>query len=311
MSKRVVITGGSGMIGSALVDALRLRGDDVLVMRRSQHSPDDVTWDPGAGVLDPGVLEGADAVVCLNGAGIGDKRWSPERKEVLRSSRIGPVSLLATTMTDVANPPAVFITGSATGYYGDTGDETVDEGSPPGDDFLAGLCVDWEAAAGPARRCGIRVVHARTGIVLSPDGGALAPLLPIFKAGLGGPIGSGTQWWSWITLADETAALMSLIDGDLEGPVNLVAPNPVRQKEFAKALGDVLHRPAVVPAPKFAVNIRLGKELAEAIGYSSQRVAPAVLTEAGFSFTHTEITQALTAVFSPTVPLSNGTTEER
>ncbi len=299
MSKRVVVAGGSGMIGSALVEALRGRGDDVVVLRRESKGDATATWDPSRGELDPGVLEGVDAVVSLNGAGIGDKRWNAERKEVLRSSRIGPVSLLATTMAGMGDAPAVFVTGSATGFYGDTGDTTVDETAPPGDDFLALLCADWEAAAKPAADVGVRVVHARTGIVLSNKGGALSPLLPIFKAGLGGPIGNGAQWWSWITLTDEVAALLALIDGDLEGPVNLVAPNPVHQKEFAKALGEVLHRPAVMPAPKFAVNLRLGKELAAAIGYASQRVTPGVLTEAGFPFTHTEIAPALEAAFTP------------
>ncbi len=299
MSKRVVVAGGSGMIGSALVEALRGRGDDVVVLRRASSNGSDATWDPSRGDLDRGVLEGVDAVVSLNGAGIGDERWNLERKAVLRSSRIDPVGLLAETMAAMARPPAVFVTGSATGFYGDTGEQIVDESSPPGDDFLALLCVDWEAAAKPAIDAGVRVVHARTGIVLSDTGGALSPLLPIFKAGLGGPIGNGAQWWSWITLRDEVAALMLLIDGDLSGPVNLVAPNPVRQKEFAKALGEVLHRPAVVPAPKFAVNLRLGKELAEAIGYASQRVAPTVLTDAGFPFADTEIDSALASVFRP------------
>ncbi len=298
MAKRIVVAGGSGMIGSALIEALRGRGDDVVVLRRESKGDAAATWDPSRGELDSGLLEGVDAVVSLNGAGIGDKRWNTDRKAVLRSSRIDPVGLLAETMADMAVPPAAFVTGSATGFYGDTGDTIVDESSPPGDDFLALLCVDWEAAANPAADAGVRVVHARTGIVLSSTGGALSPLLPIFKAGLGGPIGSGKQWWSWITLRDEVAALMFLIDGDLEGPVNLVAPNPVRQREFAKALGAVLHRPAVIPAPKFAVDIRLGKELAEAIGYASQRVAPVVLTETGFSFTDTEIAPALEAVFA-------------
>ena len=296
MPKRVVIAGGSGLIGSALATALRERGDEVALLRRGRRSTHDLRWEPSEGVLEPSVLDGADAVVCLNGAGIGDKRWNPQRKEELRSSRIGPVSLLATTMANMADAPAVFVTGSATGYYGDTGDDLVDETSPHGDDFLAKLCVDWESAAKPAADADVRVAHARTGIVLSDEGGALSPLLPIFKAGLGGPIGSGNQWWSWITLRDEVAALTLLIDGDVEGPVNLVAPNPVRQKEFATALGSVLHRPAVVPAPKFAVNIRLGKELAGAIGYSSQRVAPTVLSGVGFAFADTEVTKALETV---------------
>ena len=298
MSKRVVVAGGSGMIGSALVEALRGRGDDVVVLRRASSDESDATWDPARGELDAGVLVGVDAVVSLNGAGIGDKRWNVDRKAVLRSSRIDPVGLLAETMAGMADPPAVFVTGSATGFYGDTGDTTVDEMAPPGDDFLALLCADWEAAAKPAADVGVRVVHARTGIVLSNKGGALSPLLPIFKARLGGPIGNGQQWWSWITLRDEVAALLALIDGDLFGPVNLVTPNPVRQKEFAKALGEALHRPAVMPAPKFAVNLRLGKELAAAIGYASQRVAPTVLTNADFSFSDTEIRPALASVFA-------------
>jgi len=296
MTRRVVVAGGTGLIGSALVDALRSRGDDVVVLHRTPHHDGGATWDPDQGVLDQAVLEGVDAVVCLNGAGIGDKRWNSQRKEILRSSRVGPVGLLAETMSGMENPPGVFVSGSATGYYGNTGDRLVDEASPPGDDFLARLCVDWEAATEPAGAAGIRVVLARTGIVLSADGGALTPLLPIFKAGLGGPIAGGTQWWSWITRSDEVSALMFLIDGGLAGAVNLVAPNPVRQKEFARALGAVLHRPAVMPAPKLAVQARLGKELAAAIGYASQRVSPGKLVEAGFQFRWPHLDGALANV---------------
>ncbi len=292
--KRIVVAGGTGLIGSALVETLRARGDEVVVLHRGAPQEGEATWDPSTGELDAGILSGADAVVVLNGAGIGDARWNDERRALLRSSRIDPVGLTAETMAAMLRPPGTLVTASATGYYGDTGDEVADETSPPGDDFLAQLCVDWEAAADPARRAGVRVVHARTGIVLSGKGGALAPLLPIFKAGLGGPIAGGRQWWSWITLRDEVAALCALIDDEtFEGPVNLVSPNPVRQKEFARALGEVLHRPAVVPAPKFAVDLRLGKDLAAAIGYASQRVAPAVLTRAGFPFADTDLLPAL------------------
>ena len=296
MTKRIVLAGGTGLIGRALVEALRDRGDDVVVLHRGGGRPGRDVWDPGRGALDPAVLRGSDAVVVLNGAGIGDKRWSQERKRVLRSSRIAPVALVSDTMAGMANPPRVLVAGSASGYYGDSGDRLVDEGSPHGDDFLATLCVDWEAAAESARQSGIRVVHARTGIVLSGDGGALSPLLPIFKAGLGGPIAGGTQWWSWITLADEVTALLFLIDGDISGPVNLVAPEPVRQKEFARALGAALGRPAVVPAPKFAVQARLGRGLAAAIGFASQRVAPAVLLDSGFEFESACVDAALTHV---------------
>jgi uncharacterized protein (TIGR01777 family) len=235
-------------------------------------------------------------VVSLNGAGIGEKRWTRERKQILRSSRIEPVRLIAETMAGMVDPPGVLVAGSATGYYGDTGERLVDEGSPHGDDFLATLCVDWEAAAEPAKRSGVRVVAARTGIVLSGYGGALTPLVPIFRAGLGGPIAGGAQWWSWITLADEVAALLFLIDSDISGPVNLVAPDPVRQKEFARALGAALGRPAILPAPKLAVQARLGRELASAIGYASQRVAPMVLLDSGFDFKSIDLEHALAEI---------------
>ncbi|MFV2000772.1 MAG: TIGR01777 family oxidoreductase [Acidimicrobiia bacterium] len=298
MTKRIVVAGASGLIGSALVEALVERGDDAVRLVRKPARHGEVPWDPASGVLDSSALNGAAVVVCLNGAGIGDKRWTPDRKEELRRSRIDPVGLLAETMSKMESPPRTFIAGSATGFYGDTGDDVVDETAPIGDDFLAVLCGDWEAASAPARDAGVRVVNMRTGIVLASNGGALAPLLPIFKAGLGGPIGGGQQWWSWISLADHVRAMLMLIDGETVGPVNLVAPNPVRQRDFAKALGDQLHRPAVLPAPRLAVKARLGKELAEAIGFASQRVEPAVLEGSGFEFDHPDISKALSAVFS-------------
>jgi len=298
MTKRIVVGGASGLIGVALVAALSQRGDDVVQLVRRPARQGEVPWDPASGTLDPATLSGADVVVSLNGAGIGDKRWTPDRKEELRRSRIGPVGLLARTMSKMESPPPTFIAGSATGYYGDTGDEVVDETAARGDDFLAILSADWENAAAPASDAGVRVVNLRTGIVLASNGGALSPLLPIFKAGLGGPIGGGTQWWSWITLHDHVRAMLTLIDGETVGPVNLVAPNPVRQKDFAKALGQQIHRPAVLPAPRLAVKARLGKELAEAIGFASQRVEPAVLVGAGFTFDHSDITSALAAVLS-------------
>jgi uncharacterized protein (TIGR01777 family) len=296
VTKRIIVAGGTGLIGGNLVSALRGRGDDVVVLHRGVDRTDRAAWDPASGSLDPSALDGADAVVTLNGAGIGEKRWSSERKQILRTSRIDPVRLISETMADMIDPPCVLVAGSATGYYGDTGDRLVDESSPHGDDFLATLCVDWEEAAEPARRSGVRVVHARTGIVLSAHGGALTPLVPIFRAGLGGPIAGGAQWWSWITLADEVRALVALIDSEISGPVNLVAPNAVRQKEFARALGAALGRPAIVPAPKFAVQARLGRELAAAIGYSSQRVVPAVLLDSGFTFESVDLSKALAKI---------------
>ena len=282
-AKRIVVAGGSGLIGTALVASLRDRGDEVVVLSRSGGP---TSWDPDAGELDPSLLAGADAVVTLNGVGVGDKRWSDARKALILSSRVNPTSLLATTMAGMDDKPGAFIVGTAVGYYGDTGDTVMTESSPAGDDFLADVVVAWEAVAAPAIEAGIRTAFARTGtIVLSTANPAMKQLLPLFKAGLGGPIAGGRHWWSTISLRDEVRAIEFLIDGDLSGPVNLVGPEPVTQGDFGKALGAELGRPAVVPVPKFALDIRLGKELAEAVGYGSQRVLPAALTDAGFEFT--------------------------
>ncbi|MGI9584804.1 MAG: TIGR01777 family oxidoreductase [Acidimicrobiia bacterium] len=296
MSKNVVVSGASGLLGVALRSALSDRGDVVAALQRTPEGGGAI-WNPADGELDPAVLEGCDAVVNLNGAGIGDARWSDGRKKLLRTSRIGPTALLADTIAQLDNPPAVFVSASAIGIYGDRGDEELTEASPDGDDFLASLCVEWEAAAEPAGLAGVRVVHPRTGIVLASDGGALAPLIPIFKMGIGGPIAGGRQWWSWITLRDMVDALLFMIDSDIDGPVNCVSPNPVRQRAFAEALGAQLNRPAVVPAPRFAVQARLGKELANAVAFGSQRVVPAALTAAGFAFEDPDLPAALGAVF--------------
>ena len=293
--KKIVITGGTGFLGERLDAALRDRGDDVRVVTRGT-TPD--TWDPAAGRLDPGHLEGADAVVNLNGVGIGDKRWTDARKKLIVESRTDPTGLLASTMATMDSPPGVFVSASAIGYYGDTGDEVVDEDSPAGNDFHAEICVKWEAAATPAAAAGIRVVHPRTGLVLSSDGGLLDPMTPLFKFGIGGKLGDGKQWWSWISMRDEIRALMYLIDSDLSGPVNLVAPNPVRNGEFTKAFGEVLRRPSVVPVPKFALDIRLGKEMAESLGYGSLRVASKKLQDSGFEFTSNTVREALEDEFS-------------
>lgn len=288
--KRVVVTGASGLIGSALADMLRKRGDDVVALTRGGGP---TAWNPATGELDLDLIEGADAVVNLNGASIGPKsllqapamRWTKARKKEILESRVQSTSVLAAAIAATDSKPAVFVSGSAIGYYGDTGDTPVDESAPNGDDFLASVVAAWEAAALPAREAGVRTVLARTGIVLARDGGALAPLLPMYKAGLAGPIGSGAQWWSWITLRDEVRAIEFLIDGSLDGPVNLTAPGPVTQRAFATEVGTVLKRPAVVPAPTFALDLALGKGLAEAIGYGSARVLPTRLDEAGFVFT--------------------------
>ena len=296
--KKIVVTGGTGFLGSVLVRSLRQRGDDVVVIGRGAGVGADATWDPAAGVLDASLLEGADVVVNLNGAGIGEKRWTDARKQVVLESRTVPTALLATTMASMDNPPPLFLSGSAMGYYGNTGDTPVDESAPQGDGFLASVCAEWEAAADPARDAGIRVIHPRTGIVLDRRSEALKPLIPLFKMGVGGPIGGGSQWWSWITLADTVAAFEHCIDAELAGPVNLVAPNPVTNREFAKALGAQLGRPSFFPAPKFAVDIRLGKELASTMAYGSLRVLPTVLEAEGFSFSAPTIEEALADVLA-------------
>lgn len=296
--KKIVVTGGTGFLGSVLVRSLRQRGDDVVVIGRGASVGADATWDPAAGVLDASLLEGADVVVNLNGAGIGEKRWTDARKQVVLESRTVPTALLATTMASMDNPPPLFLSGSAMGYYGNTGDTPVDESAPQGDGFLASVCAEWEAAADPARDAGIRVIHPRTGIVLDRRSEALKPLIPLFKMGVGGPIGGGSQWWSWITLADTVAAFEHCIDAELAGPVNLVAPNPVTNREFAKALGAQLGRPSFFPAPKFAVDIRLGKELASTMAYGSLRVLPTVLEAEGFSFSAPTIEEALADVLA-------------
>lgn len=290
MDKRVVVTGSSGLIGSHLVRTLEDRGDDVV---RIGRGPGEGTWDPAAGRLDPRLLAGADAVVNFNGVGIGDKRWTDERKALILSSRVDATSLLASTMAAMDEPPAVFVSASAIGFYGDTGDMLVDEFAPSGVDFQAEVCRAWEEAATPASHVGVRVVHPRTGIVLSNAGGALKPMAPIFKMGVGGRLASGSQWWSWIGMHDQIRALQFLIDGDLSGPVNLVAPNPVTNAEFTTAFGGVLGRPTVVPVPKLALDIRLGRELAAALGYGSVRVAPRALMDAGFQWSAPTVVEAL------------------
>lgn len=300
--KRVIVTGGTGFIGGALVDLLSERGDEVVVLSRGPGSD---SWDPADGRLDPKLLEGADAVVNFNGVSIGPstlleaptRRFTSKHRAAILDSRVDSTRLLAETIASLDDKPAVFVSSSAIGYYGDTGDTPVDETGQRGDGFLADVVVAWEAAAEPARSAGVRLALPRTGIVLAREGGALAPLLPLFKAGLAGPLGGGGQWWSWITLEDEVRAIEHLIDGDLDGPVNLTAPNPVTQKHLFDAVGAKLGRPTVVPAPKFALDLVLGKGLAQAIAYGSARVLPARLEESGFDFGSPSIEQAVEQVF--------------
>lgn len=303
---KIAVTGSTGLIGSALTRSLRSHGHEVVpvVRRPVANGEAALWWSPAEGGIDAAGFEGLDAVVNLAGAGIGDHRWTDAYKRTVLESRTRGTDLLARTLAGLERPPQVLVNGSAIGYYGDTGDDTVTETSPAGHDFLAGVCVDWEAATAPAAEAGIRVAIARTGIVLSPDGGALAKLLPLFRFGLGGRLGSGRQWWSWISLADEVDALRWLIEGDVAGPVNLAAPNPVTNAELTRTLGAVMHRPTLLPVPSFGPKLLLGSELAEALLFTSQRVQPDVLTSRGFEFTHPRLEGALRDLLGSASPQS-------
>jgi uncharacterized protein len=301
---KIAISGASGLIGTALARSLRLDGHEVLplVRRPVGEGEQAVRWDPSTGAIDGAALEGVDGVVNLSGAGIGGSRWTDAYKREILESRTKSTELLARTIADLDRPPTVFVSGSAMGIYGDTGDEAVTEESPVGTDFLADVCTRWEAAANPAVDAGIRVAFPRTGIVLTPHGGALAKLLPLFRVGLGGRMGSGRQWWSWISLDDEVGAIRWLLDHDVAGPVNLTAPEPVTNGEMTKVLGQVLHRPTVVPVPSFGPKLLLGGELADSLLFTSQRVLPAVLTAQAYPFAQPALEGALRALLDRPAP---------
>src|SRR5947209_157153 len=258
---RIVVGGSSGFIGTALVDRLRGSGHEVLrLVRRDPAGEDEVAWRPSVEPLDPAVLDGADAAVNLAGVGVGDHRWNEAYKALIRSSRLNSTGALATAVAAAAAPPRVLLNASAVGYYGDTGDREVDESAPPGTGYFPTVCQAWEAATQPAEDAGIRVAHLRTGLVLGPGGGLLKPMLPLFRLGLGGRLGSGRQWMPWISLADEVAAIEFLLSADaVTGAVNLTGPAPVTNAEFTRTLGRVLHRPAVLPVPVAALRVVLGE----------------------------------------------------
>ena len=292
----VAVTGATGLIGSALVARLRAQGHTVRRLLRSGRGArsDDVIWDPASGAMPRDALAGTEAVVHLAGEPVAH-RWTEARKRTIRESRVRGTEQLAAAMIAMEHPPRVFLSGSAIGYYGDSGDTPVDETSPPGEDFLARVCVDWERAAARVVDAGVRLVTMRTGIVLSPHGGALAKLLPIFRLGGGGRIGSGTQWMSWIGLHDHVRAMEhALCTDSLRGPANLVAPNPVTNAEFATTLGRVLARPALVPVPALALELLYG-EMARATLLSGQRAIPRALVGAGFEFAQPTLEGALRA----------------
>jgi uncharacterized protein (TIGR01777 family) len=292
----IAISGATGLIGAALVTRLRTQGYTVRRLLRSsrESGPDDVRWDVASGALPRNALVDVDAIVHLAGEPVAH-RWTAARKRAIRDSRVRGTEQLAAAVVAMDRPPRVFLSGSAIGYYGDRGDELVDESAPPGGDFLARVCVEWEAAAGPVIGAGVRLVLLRTGIVLNPHGGALARLLPVFRLGAGGPIGAGTQWMSWIGLHDHVRAMEhALCTESVRGPTNLVAPNPVTSAEFATTLGRVLARPALVPVPAFALELLYG-EMARATLLSGQRVVPRTLIGAGFEFDQPTLEGALRA----------------
>lgn len=289
---RVVVAGASGLIGSALVSSLRSQGHEVLqLVRRAATNGEQRQWNPAAGTVDEGTFTGADAVVNLGGAGIGDKRWSGSRKQEIRDSRLAPTDVLARAVAREGVP--VFLSASAVGYYGDTGPSEVTERSPAGGGFLAEVCVDWEEATAPAAEAGARVARLRTGLVLAPHGGLLGKLRPLYKLALGGRLGDGKQYYSWISLADEVAAMTFVLENSaVSGPVNLTGPEPVTNAEFNGALGRALGRPAPWVVPGFAIKALIGEFGQEGV-LAGQRVRPTVLEAAGYRFQHPTVEAAL------------------
>ncbi|WP_225754633.1 TIGR01777 family oxidoreductase [Actinotalea sp. Marseille-Q4924] len=288
---RVVVAGSHGLIGSALVDHLRDGGHDVRrLVRRPARGPQEISWDPDADRLDPADLAGADAVVNLGGAGVGDHRWTAAYRRTILQSRTRPTALLARTLADSAEGPRVLLQGSAVGFYGDRGQEVLTEASDGGTGFLADVVRAWEASTAPAEEAGVRVAHLRTGIVMSRSGGSFGRLLPLLRLGVGGPLGNGRNHWPWITLVDQVRAVEHLLTAAVSGAVNVVGPHPVPQAEVVRAVARELHRPAVVPVPRFALRLAVG-EFADDI-LASQRVLPTVLLDSGFTFRHADVASA-------------------
>jgi uncharacterized protein len=295
---KIVISGASGLIGTQLVATLKSSGHEVVQLVRRSAAAGQIMWDPKSGKLDPASLEGCDAVIHLSGAGIGDKRWSDAYRKEILDSRTATTLLLANTIASLQRKPSVFLSGSAIGIYGARGDEQLTETSAHGTGFLADVCKQWEAAAKPAIDAGVRTVFLRTGIVLSPKGGALKKLLPLFRLGIGGKFGNGKQWQSWISMDDEVASIIHLLTANVSGAVNLTAPQPVTNAEFTKVLARVVKKPAIVPVPTFAPKILLGGELADALLFTGQRVMPQALTASGYVFKHSTLESALRSLLT-------------
>ncbi|GGB89115.1 NAD-dependent epimerase [Knoellia flava TL1] len=291
MTQRIAVTGSSGLIGGALCRSLRARGDEVVrLVRRPPEHAEEVQWDPASRHLDPAVLDGVDAVVNLAGASIGEKRWSPEFKALLISSRTHGTTALAEAIAATGRQVHL-VNGSAVGYYGDRGDEVLTEESPGGSGFLAELVRAWEGATEPARAAGAPVACVRTGIVMAPKGDAFKPLLLLTRLGLGGPLGNGRHYWPWITLPDEVRGILHVLDQRLEGPVNLTGPDPAPQREIVAEMGRQLHRPTLLPAPAFALRAVLGEMSSDIL--ASQRALPQRLLESGFEHEHATLPDAV------------------
>ncbi|MGW7577603.1 TIGR01777 family oxidoreductase [Streptomyces sp. NPDC054765] len=292
---RIAITGSTGLIGTALVRSLRADGHDVVrLVRHAPAAVGEVRWDPGRQEIDTAGLAGCAAVVHLAGAGVGDHRWTAAYKQEIRDSRVLGTRALASALASMDTPPGVLVCGSAIGYYGDTGDRRTDESAPAGRGFLPELCVAWEDAAKPAQDAGIRTVFARTGLVVGRSGGAWGRLFPLFRLGLGGRLGDGSQYWSFISLEDHIRALRHLIDtGGLTGPVNLTAPEPVTNREVTAVMGRVLNRPTLFTVPAPVLRIALGEFAGEVL--ASRRIIPRRLLDSGFAFTRPRIIEAVRA----------------
>jgi len=288
---RVAVTGSSGLIGSALVGQLKQEGHSVVrLVRRKPISSEEAQWDPVAGTVDLQALEGVDAIVHLAGANVGDKRWTKKYRETILNSRLLGTTAIANAAATLK--PRVFVSASAIGYYGETGNRAIVETDRGGDDFLAAVCRESEGAADLA--VGVRTVKIRTGLVLDPTGGALGRILPLFRFGLGGKLGNGKQWWSWITLHDTVKAIIFALESDISGPINLTAPNPVTNQEFTGTLARALHRPALFPVPGFALKLVVGGFASEILG--SKKILPKALQDAGFVFDYPHLMPALQAL---------------
>lgn len=292
---KILMSGASGLVGTALTKSLEADGHEVnpLVRYSTAYGAKEIEWNPARYSIAMSRIEGFDAVIHLAGESIAEGRWTDEKKKRIRDSRVKGTQLLSESIASLATPPRVFLSASASGYYGDRGDEILTEASQPGDDFLADVCVAWENATRDAAEKGIRTVNLRFGIILAQDGGALAKMLPPFRMGVGGRVGDGKQWMSWIALEDVVAAIkQALEDEALHGPVNVVTPNPVTNAEFTKTLGRVLSRPTIFPIPAFGVRLAFG-ELADALLLASQRVEPAKLKQVNFEFRYPRLEEAL------------------